>query len=87
MRYFLIILVCWLAIDGQAVAQTVGAGRIQVLGHGSVGRTPDLAVVQVGITNKAVAPTAAFDENSAIAARIIAFAKNFGIDARLTCRR
>jgi uncharacterized protein YggE len=75
-------LVCWLAIGGHAVAQTVGGGRIQVLGHGSVERTPDLAVVQVGITNKAAAPTAALDENSAIAARIIAFAKNFGVDAR-----
>ena len=82
MRYFLITLVCWLAIGGKAVAQTVGAGRIQVLGHGSVERTPDLAVVLVGITNKAAAPTAALDENSAIAARIIAFAKKFGVDAR-----
>ena len=82
MRYFLITLVCWLAIGGKAVAQTVGAGRIQVLGHGSVERTPDLAVVLVGITNKAAAPTAALDENSAIAARITAFAKNFGVDAR-----
>jgi uncharacterized protein len=81
-RYFLISLICSLAIGGHAVAQTVGAGRIQVLGHGSVGRTPDLAVVQVGITSKAAAPTAALDENSVIAARIIAFAKNFGIDAR-----
>jgi uncharacterized protein len=81
-RYFLITLACCLAVGGQAVAQTVGAGRIQVLGRGSVERTPDHAVVQVGIANKAATPTAALDENSAIATRIIAFAKNFGVDAR-----
>jgi uncharacterized protein len=75
-------LVCCLAVGGQPLAQTVVAGRIQVLGHGSVERTPNYAVVQVGIANKATAPTAALDENSAIAAHIIAFAKNFGVDAR-----
>jgi hypothetical protein len=50
-RYFLITLACCLAVGGQAVAQTVGAGRIQVLGRGSVERTPDHAVVQVGIAD------------------------------------
>jgi hypothetical protein len=81
--FFLITLVCCLAVGGPAVAQTVGAGRIQVLGRGSVERTPDHAVVQVGIANKAATPTAALDENSAIAGRIIAFAKTFGVGPSL----
>jgi uncharacterized protein YggE len=81
-RYFLIAVACCLAVSGQALAQTVGVGRIQVVGRGSVERTPDHAVVQVGAANQAATPTAALDENSAIAARIIAFAKNFGVDAR-----
>ena len=82
MRHFFLALVCGLAIGGPAAAQTVEAGRLHVLGRASVERAPDHAVVQVGISNKAATPTAALDENSAIAARIIAFAKHFGIDAR-----
>jgi uncharacterized protein len=65
-----------------AAAQTVEPGRISVLGRATVEREPDHAVVQVGVLTKAPTPNAALDQNSAIAARIIAFAKEFGVAAR-----
>ncbi len=74
--------VCGLAVGGPAAAQTIEAGRLKVLGRASVERAPDYAAVQVGVLKKAATPTAALDENSAVAARIIAFAKQFGVEAR-----
>jgi len=62
-----------------AIAQTSREGRIRILGHGSVETVPDFVVVRVGISNRAAAPTAALDQNSAIARKIVDFAKEFAI--------
>jgi uncharacterized protein YggE len=56
-------------------------GRLTVLGRGVVERTPDHAVIQVGVSTRAPTPTEALDANSASAARVIAFAKRFGVQA------
>jgi uncharacterized protein YggE len=65
-----------------AYAQGVGEGRIRVLGRATVEAVPDHADVRVGITNKAASPTAALDQNSAVARKIIEFSKKFGVDER-----
>ena len=81
MRTPAVLLACSLAV-APAAAQTVQPERITVLGRATVERAPDYAAVQVGVTNRAATPAAALDENSAIAARIVAFAKQFGVEAR-----
>ena len=63
-----------------AGAQVAG-GRITVLGRGVVERVPDHAIVQVGVSNRAATPTEAMDANSAAAARIVAFARRFGVES------
>lgn len=63
-----------------ALAQT--DGRIRIIGRASVEVAPDFVTVRVGISNKAPSPTAALDQNSAIARKIIDFGKKFGIDER-----
>ena len=65
-----------------ASAQTVRDGKIRILGRATIEAAPDHAVVHVGITNKASTPTAALDQNSAIARKIIDFAKRFGVDEK-----
>jgi uncharacterized protein YggE len=62
-----------------ASAQAARDGRIRVLGRGTVEAVPDQVIARVGISNRAKTPTAALDRNSAIARRIIDFAKRFGI--------
>ncbi len=57
-------------------------GRISVLGRGVVERAPEQAAVQIGVSNRGTTPTATMDANSAAAARVIAFAKRFGVEAR-----
>jgi uncharacterized protein len=64
-----------------AVAQT-SEGRISVLGRGVVERAPEHANIQLGVSTSAATPTATMDANSAAAARVIAFAKRFGVEAR-----
>jgi uncharacterized protein YggE len=70
-------LAAWTPSD--ASAQMLEHGRMSILGRATVEVTPDIAVVRVGITNKAASPTAAMDQNSAIARKIIGFSKQFGI--------
>jgi uncharacterized protein len=65
-----------------ACAQGVGEGRIRVLGRATVEAVPDHARVQLGVTTKASSPTAALDQNSAVARKIIEYAKKFGIGER-----
>jgi uncharacterized protein YggE len=57
-------------------------GRINVLGRGVVERAPDHASIQVGVSSRASTPTATIDANSAAAARVITFAKQFGVEAQ-----
>jgi hypothetical protein len=57
----------------------VGAARINVIGRAVVTRAPDIATVQIGVTTVGETAGAALDANSAEAARVIAFAKSFGV--------
>jgi len=65
-----------------ASAQTARDGKMRILGRATVEATPDYAVVRIGITNKAATPSAALDQNSTIARKMIEFAKRFGIDEK-----
>ncbi len=62
-----------------ASAQGVGEGKMRILGRATVEAVPDHVSVRVGITNRAASPTAALDQNSAVARKIIEFSKTFGI--------
>jgi uncharacterized protein len=63
-------------------AQTARDGKIRILGRASIEVVPDQVIVRVGISNRAASPTAALDQNSAIARRIVEFSKTFGADER-----
>ena len=65
-----------------ASAQGVREGRMRVLGRATVEAVPDYVTVQVGVSNRAASPTAALDQNSAIARKIIDFSKSFGVGER-----
>jgi uncharacterized protein len=71
-----------LALPWSASAQTGHEGKMRVLGRATIEAIPDYAVVSVGVSNKAKTPAAALDQNSAIARKIIDFAKKFGVDEK-----
>jgi uncharacterized protein YggE len=72
---------CLAAIVAPSAASADG-GKLRVLGRATIEAVPDQVTVRVGITNKAPTPTTALDQNSAIARKIIEFAKKFGIDEK-----
>jgi uncharacterized protein len=80
-RPFTVIAVVLLAasLAPHVCAQGIREGKIRTVGRGAVEAIPDFASVQVGISNRARSPTAALDQNSAIARKIIDFSKRFGI--------
>lgn len=55
-------------------------GKMRVIGRATVEVAPDFVVVHAGVSSKATSPTAALDQNSAIARKIIAFAQTFGTE-------
>jgi len=59
-----------------------GEGRIRVIGRAVVEAVPDTVTVRVGVSSRAASPTAALDQNSAAARKIIDFAKASGIQDR-----
>jgi len=65
-----------------ASAQSAREGKMRVLGRGTVVAVPDYVTVQVGVSNRAASPTAALDQNSAVARKIVDFSKRFGVDER-----
>ena len=65
-----------------ALALAQNEGRIRIIGRASIEVAPDFVTVRVGVSNKAPSPTAALDQNSAIARKIIDFATKFGVDER-----
>lgn len=65
-----------------ACAQGVREGKMRVLGRATVEAVPDYVAVQVGVSNIASLPTAALDQNSAVAREIIDFSKRFGVEER-----
>lgn len=65
-----------------APSSAQGGGTIRVLGRALVETAPDFVTVRVGVASRAPTPTAALDQNSASARKIIDLAKKFGIDER-----
>jgi uncharacterized protein YggE len=57
-------------------------GRIRVIGRAVVETVPDFVTVRVGVASRAPTPTAALDQTSASARKIIDFAKKLGINER-----
>lgn len=65
-----------------APAQGIREGKMRVLGRATVEAAPDYVTVLVGVSNRASSPTAALDQNSAAARKLINFSKSFGVDER-----
>ena len=65
-----------------APAQGIREGKMRVLGRATVEAAPDYVTVLVGVSNRAASPTAALDQNSAVARKLINFSKGFGVDER-----
>ena len=63
-----------------ALAQS--EGRIRVIGRAVVEAVPDYVTVRIGVSNRGASPTAALDQNSAAARKIVDFAKASGIQER-----
>ena len=57
-------------------------GKMRVIGRATVEVAPDFVTVRVGVSTRAPSPTAALDQNSAVARKIIDFSKTFGVEAR-----
>ncbi len=68
------------ALSVPAAAQN--AGRMRIVGHAAVEVVPDHVVVRVGVSNRASTASAALDQNSAVARKLIDFSKTFGVEAR-----
>ncbi|MBV8839412.1 MAG: SIMPL domain-containing protein [Alphaproteobacteria bacterium] len=68
------------ALASPALAQK--DGRIRIIGHAVIVVVPDEVTVRIGVSNKAPTPSAALDQNSGIARKLIDFTKRFGVDAR-----
>ncbi len=65
-----------------ASAEPARSGEIRILGHATIEVVPDEVITRIGVTTQAKTPKSALDQNSAAAAKIIAFAKSFGIDPK-----
>lgn len=63
----------------QAAMAQAATGQINVIGRAVVTRAPDLATIQIGVTTAGDTAGATLDANSAETARVIAFAKGFGV--------
>ena len=75
-------LACLPALAAAQPASSPSEGRIRIIGRATIEVAPDHVTVRVGVSTKAPAPTAALDRNSAIARKIIDFAKKFGVEER-----
>ena len=81
MRFALVLsTLATLASASPGLAQS--GGTVRVLGRALVETAPDYVTVRVGVASRAPTPTAALDQNSASARKIIDFAKKFGVDER-----
>ena len=82
MRRTVLLLAAVASLVPVSFALAQGGGTIRVLGRALVETPPDFVTVRVGVASRASMPTAALDQNSAAARKIIDFAKKFGIDER-----
>src|SRR5436305_13067923 len=57
-------------------------GRIRIIGRAVIEVVPDEVTVSIGVSNQAPTPTAALDQNSGVARKLIDFTRKFGVDAR-----
>lgn len=80
MRIMLAAVLAIAALPLPASAQN--EGRMRIVGRGTIEVAPDHVIVRVGVSTKAATATAALDQNSAAARKIIDFAKTFGVEAR-----
>jgi uncharacterized protein len=69
-------------ISSPTSSQTSREATIRVIGRATVEAVPDHVTVRVGVSSRAPTPTAALDQNSGAARRVIDFTKSFGIDER-----
>ena len=76
------VLALGMVLAAPASAQTVREGRMKVVGRANVEVVPDQVFVRVGVSTVAMTPTAALDQNSASARKVVDFAKKFGIAER-----
>ena len=77
-----VVVVLSAVLAAPAYAQSVREGKMRIVGQATVEAVPDYVTVQVGISNRAASPTAALDQNSAVARKIIDFSKGFGVAER-----
>lgn len=71
-----------LAAASMPMALAQGEGRVRVIGRAVVEAVPDYVTVRIGVSNRGASPTAALDQNSAAARKIVDFAKGSGIQER-----
>jgi uncharacterized protein YggE len=73
-------------LHGAAAQETKAEGRdvatMAITGRSVLEAAPDFAAVSIGVTNKAPTTAAAIDATSQAAAKIVAAARAFGIEAR-----
>ncbi|WP_206601898.1 SIMPL domain-containing protein [Oceaniglobus indicus] len=69
------------AARAQDAAATPDAGRLTVMGEGSVSVVPDMAILTLGVQTEDSAATAAFDAASATMEKILAALRDSGIEA------
>jgi uncharacterized protein YggE len=74
-----ILLGCFCLVAAQGASAADQPGKMRILGHATVEAVPDIVTVMVGVTVKAATPTAALDQNSAAARKVIDFSKRFGV--------
>jgi len=77
-----LLLVLAASLTPASPASAQSEGRIRIIGHALLEVAPDYVLVHIGVSNKAPTPTAALDQNSAVARKLIDFIKKFGVDAR-----
>ncbi|MET7245123.1 SIMPL domain-containing protein [Methylobacterium sp. EM32] len=67
-----------LVLAGPALAED-GPGRISVIGRATREVAPDFATVEIAVESRGQTPTAALDQNSAAARKVVELAGEFGI--------
>jgi hypothetical protein len=55
---------------------------MRIIGRALIEVAPDTVTVRIGVSSRAPTPTAALDQNSATARKLIGFSKTFGVDER-----
>jgi uncharacterized protein YggE len=70
------------AVASPIAAQNAREAVVRVIGRATIEAVPDQVTVQIGVSVRAPTATAALDQNSGAARRVIDFAKSFGIGER-----